>query len=44
MSQGSWGQEVREPRGHGPIDPLEAYGERAEGERVRIERVRLGGG
>jgi len=42
VTEGSWGREAPEPRRHGSIAPDEAYGLRADGARVRIERVPLG--
>lgn len=41
VTTGSWGREAPAPRSHGAIAPDEAYGMRADGAAVRIERVRL---
>ncbi len=41
VTEGTWGREAPEPRGHGSIAPDEVYGLRADRARVRIERLRL---
>jgi hypothetical protein len=41
VTNGRWAREVAEPRRHGAIDALDAYGERVEAGRLRIERVGL---
>lgn len=42
VTEGAWAREAPEPRRHGAIAPDEAYGLRADGARVRVERLRLG--
>lgn len=41
VTNGGWAQEAPEPRAHGPIDAVEAYGERVVGGELRIHRAGL---